>query len=117
MTETVTFLTPLETMLWVLVGIIISLVLPVAVRVLRSAQLEEARKPTFLERIVAAWKQYGGNKYLAIFLAAIVVAAVLVFLLGMEFYTARDAALAGFAWESFLNILFGKQQPSNENED
>jgi hypothetical protein len=34
-----------------------------------------------------------------------VVAIVIVFLLGMNFSTPRDAVLAGFAWESLLNKL------------
>jgi len=95
---------------WVLVGIIISLLLPVAVRTLRSAKLEEAEK-ALSQRIAAAWIRYGGYKYLRIAIAATVVAAVLVFLLGLEFYTGRDAALAGFAWESLINKLFSRQQP------
>ena len=107
------------TMVWVLVGIIISLVLPVAVKTLRNAQpgLEDNDdKPTLWERIVAAWNEYGGNKYLAIFVAAVVVAVVLVFLLGLEFYEARDAALAGFAWESLVNKLFATQKPKEDEE-
>jgi hypothetical protein len=39
----------------------------------------------------------------------------IVFLLGLKFYTSRDAALAGFAWESLINKLFGKT--SNEDTD
>ena len=107
-------LAPIETTVWVILGIIISLVLPLAVRTLQNAQLEAMRKPGGLESnrptwwdfIAAAWTRYGGSKYLYIFLAAILVAVVLVFLLGLKFYTSRDAALAGFAWESLINKLF-----------
>ena len=98
--------------LWVLLGIIISLVLPVAVNTLRRASgLEEigGQKPSLGARVKAAWIQYGGNKYLGILLAGIVVASVIVFLLGLHFYTPRDAAIAGFAWESFVKKLFNKQ--------
>jgi hypothetical protein len=112
-------LSPFATTLWVLAGILISLVLPVAVKTLQSAQgrLEDAEKPTLWEKIVAAWKQYGGNKYLMVFLAAVVVAVVMVFLLGLKFYTPRDAGLAGFAWESLVNKLFAKQQPPDDGDD
>ncbi len=109
-----TALTQLETTGWVLLGIILSLVLPVAMRTLQRTRLEGMKK-SLAERIAAAWKKYGGSRYLKIFLAATVVAVVLVFLLGLKFYTSRDAALAGFAWESLINKLFGKT--SNENTD
>ncbi len=100
-------LTPAVTTAWVLAGIIISLLLPLAVRTLRAAKLEGMEKPTLGQRFAAAWKNYGGNRYLGIALAATFVAIVLVFLLGLEFFTARDAALAGFAWESLINKLLG----------
>jgi NADH:ubiquinone oxidoreductase subunit 3 (subunit A) len=97
--------------LWVLLGIIISLVLPLAVSTLKKASGLEGldEKPTLGQRFKAAWIQYGGNKYLGILIAAIVVAVVIVFLLGLHFFTARDAAIAGFAWESFVKKLFTKQ--------
>jgi predicted membrane-bound spermidine synthase len=101
-------LAPIEATIWVLLGIIVSLVLPLAVRTLQRARLEEA-SPLW-GRIAEAWKKYGGNKYLGVLLSATLVAVVLVFLLGLEFYTTRDAALAGFAWESLINKLFGKSQ-------
>ena len=106
-----TVLSPTMAVIWVIVGIIISLVLPVAVRTLKKASgLEEVGpKPSLGDRIKAAWIQYGGNKYLGILLAAVVVAVVIVFLLGLQFNTVRDAAIAGFAWESFVNKLFAKQ--------
>ncbi|MBZ5505830.1 MAG: hypothetical protein LAO78_10115 [Acidobacteriia bacterium] len=91
----------------VLAGILLSLVLPVAVKILRAARLESGEKPRFWQRVAAAWTKYGGNRYLKIILAATLVAVVLVFLLGMKFFTARDAVLAGFAWESLINKLFG----------
>jgi hypothetical protein len=102
-----TALGPITSVVWVLIGIIISLALPVALRTLRAHKLEELQgtKPTLIQRIAAAWTRYGGNKYLAIMLAATLVAIVLVFLLGLKFYTTRDAALAGFAWESLVNKL------------
>jgi len=101
--------------LWVLVGIVISLVLPVALRVLRAAKpaggLERRQaRPSFLQRFAAAWTRYGGNRYLKILAAATFVAVVLVFVLGLSFYTARDAALAGFAWESLINKLLATRE-------
>lgn len=109
-----------EAVLWFLVGILISIVLPHAVRTLRKrAGLEEKRPglpPTLIQRISmrvdAAWKQYGGNKYLLLLLAAVLVAVVLVFLLGLQFYTPRDAVLAGFGWESLINKLSAHQGKS-----
>ena len=91
----------------VLVGIILSLILPVALKLLRGQRLEslEGTKPSFSQRVAAAWHRYGGNKYSKIILAATLVAVVLVFLLGLKFFTARDAVLAGFAWESLVNKL------------
>ena len=104
-------LTQAVTIFWVFIGILISLILPIAVKTLQGANLEELDKdePTIWQRIVQAWKAYSGNKYLMIFLSAVVVAFVLVFLLGLNFFSARDAALAGFAWESLINKLFAKQ--------
>jgi len=104
-------LAPIETTLFVMLGIFISLVLPLAVRTLRNAQLEatrdfESNRTFWWKPIVAAWTRYGGSKYLTIFVAATLVAIVLVFLLGLKFYTSRDAALAGLAWESLINKLF-----------
>jgi hypothetical protein len=95
--------------MWVLTGILISLVLPVAIKTLRGQKLEalENAKPSLAQRIAAAWLKYGGNKYLKIIVAATVIAVVLVFLLGLKFFTVRDAVLAGFAWESLVNKLMG----------
>lgn len=90
---------------WVLCGILLSLVLPIAVKTLQRAKLESLEKPSIWDRIIVAWNKYGGNKYAGILLAASLVAIVIVFLLGLKFYTVRDAVLAGFAWESFLNKL------------
>ena len=106
-----TVLSPTMAVIWVIVGIIISLVLPVAVRTLKKASGLEAMSPnpSLGDRVKAAWIQYGGNKYLGILVAAVVVAVVIVFLLGLQFSTVRDAAIAGFAWESFVNKLFAKQ--------
>src|SRR6266481_4719993 len=91
---------PIVSTICVLIGIIISIVLPVAVRTLRKTKLEGIDQPSYGQRIKAAWTKYGGNKYLMITLAATLVAIVLVFVLGLKFFTARDAILAGFAWES-----------------
>src|SRR3712207_4621810 len=97
--------------IYVVVGIIVSLVLPLAVSALKRASGLEALgdNPTFWQRVVALWHRFHGNKYLGILLAAVVVALVIVFLLGLKFYTVRDAALAGFAWESFVKTLFSKR--------
>lgn len=110
MPDNLLYLTTLDTVVWVLIGILISLILPVAVNILRKATvgLEGGRKLSVSQRIVLAWKQYGGNRYLIIFLAASFIAVTLVFLFDFKFYTHRDAALAGFAWESFINKLFGR---------
>lgn len=104
-------LTSVETTIWILIGILLSLILPIAVKTLQQAKLESTA-PSIGERISEAWKKYGGNKYLTIFLAATLVAVVIVFLLGQKFYTARDAVLAGFAWESFVNKLVRKPEDS-----
>ncbi len=99
--------------IWVLVGILISLILPVAVKVLRGAggKLEgkDDKKPSFGQKVKEAFMQYGGPRYLTIFLAAAFVAIVLVLLFNLEFSSIRDAAFAGFAWESFINKLLTQQ--------
>ena len=112
--EVPTVLTQSATMIWVLVGILTSLVLPVAVNTLKSAVADsggslERRRANPWRWIVTAWGKYGGDRYLRVLLAAALVAVVLVFLLGLKFFTSRDAALAGFAWESLVNKLFGRQ--------
>jgi hypothetical protein len=109
-------LAPVEATGWVLLGIILSLVLPIAVKTLQRSKLEGLEKRlTLWERITKAWQKYGGNQYLGVILSATLVAVVLVFLLGLQFYTPRDAALAGFAWESLINKLFGKSQSVSES--
>jgi hypothetical protein len=93
---------------WVFAGILISLLLPVAVRALRSGRVgleANALPPSLGQRLKSAWDRLGGNKYLVIAAAATFVAIVLVFLLGLEFHTVRDATLAGFAWESLVGKL------------
>src|SRR5437868_12569558 len=95
-----------ETVVWFLSGILVSLVLPVALNTLRrragleALPSEPPQTPfqRFLQRVSAAWQRYGGNKYLLLLLTAVLVAVGLVFLLGLQFYTPRDAALAGFGW-------------------
>jgi predicted membrane-bound spermidine synthase len=106
MSET-TALNPLMTVTWVFVGIVLSLVLPLAVRALKRVKIEGVAKKTFGERLAEAWTRYGGNRYLGALVGATLVAIVLVFLLGLDFPTTRDAALAGFAWESLLGKVLG----------
>ncbi len=106
--EESTGLSQIVTTGWVVIGILLSLILPIAVQTLKKAKgLEdlESKQPTLSQRFKAAWEKYGGNRYLGIAAAATVVAVALVFLMGLEFSMARDAALAGFAWESFVNKL------------
>lgn len=95
----------------VLMGILISLVLPITINTLRSATitLESNKQPTVWEQVITAWKQYNGTKYFKILLAATFMAIVLVCLLDLKFYGLREAILAGFAWESLVNKLFGQQ--------
>ncbi len=117
MQQEIIVLSPITTIGWVLAGILISLILPVAVNTLKGAKINlesVSRQPTIFERIIVAWKQYNGEKYLTIFLAASFLAIALVLLLGLEFYTPRDATLAGFAWESLTNKLLGHQKPPEE---
>lgn len=99
-----------EAVTWMVVGILISIVLPLAVKVLQNkGRLEAAgQQPTLAARVALAWRLYGGNRYVAVLGAAVLVAAVLVFVLNLQFHTARDAALAGFSWESLVNKLFGR---------
>jgi hypothetical protein len=107
-------LTPMSFQLdlwWIFVGILISLILPLAVRTLRRAKLEanEAIKPSLGQQLAKAWARYGGNRYLAIVAAAVLVACVFLFVTGQTFYQIRDAVLAGFAWESFVNKIYSSK--------
>lgn len=98
----------------VLAGIVLSILLPLAVAALRKASGLEGTPlatPTFLQKLAAAWERYGGTKYLLILLGATLVAVAIVYLLGMKFFTTRDAILAGFAWESLLSKTLTKKQP------
>jgi hypothetical protein len=97
---------------WMVAGIIISLVLPLAVKAIKGGgRLEEnVKAPSLATKLATAWVQYGGNRYLVVLAAAVVVAGVLVFVLDLKFYTPRDAALAGFGWESLVNKLFGSNE-------
>ncbi len=98
----------------VFMGILISLVLPIVINTLRRAAttLESNQQPTVWERVMSAWEQYNGPQYFRIFWAAVLLAVVLVFLLDLNFYGLREAMLAGFAWESLVNKLFGQQGPT-----
>jgi hypothetical protein len=111
MTPAPVVLSNVHAVIWMVLGILVSIVLPLAVSALKKqGRLEAAgRPPTFGEKIAAAWKRYGGNRYLIVLIAAVFVAGVLVLFLDLKFYTTRDAALAGFGWESLVNKLFGKK--------
>ncbi len=110
MQEQIIALSQVSTTICVLIGILISLILPVAVNVLKDASTRlEGKKRTLGTRIQSAWKRYGGNRYLIIFFAAVFIAIVMVLLLELEFFKVRDAVLAGFAWESLVNKLFRQQ--------
>lgn len=101
----------------VFVGIVISIFLPVAVKTLQNARdgLEDkSAKPNLWQKIGEAWKKYGGPKYLRVVVAGTFVATALVLLLELKFYTSRDAVLAGFAWESLINKLFGQSKQSDD---
>lgn len=103
--------TPLDypsSVFWFLVGILISIILPIAVRVLlKNRGLEGGKKPSILERLVESWERYGGSKYLKVLFAAVLVALILVFILDLKLYSARDAAIAGIGWESLVNKVLG----------
>jgi len=108
-----------QSILWVLVGILISLVLPIALRTLVNAAtaakaIKTMQQPTLTDWLKAAWIRYGGTKYVGIMLAATLVAGVIVLLLGLKFYAAREAALAGFAWESLVNKLLANARIPTE---
>jgi hypothetical protein len=101
-------LSSLAAVLWVVTGILLSLILPVAVKTLRGAKGTEKigeAKPTLEQKLVAAWAKYGGNRYAAVLFASVAVALVLVFLVGGEFKSVKEAVLFGFAWEGLLNKL------------
>jgi hypothetical protein len=109
-------LTPLsfvEAVLWFLVGMIFSVIVPVAIKtVQKKAGLEAIGEPspTLGQRIATAWKRYGGNRYLKFLIAASIVALFLVLILQFQFYTLLDAIVAGVGWESFVNKLSTSQQ-------
>ena len=116
-----------ETVLWFLVGMLISMVFPVFIKTLKSlrekAHLEAKgaeSPPTLTQRILTAWKQYGGNAYLGILVISLLIAMILVFLLRLQFYDPVSAALAGIGWESLTNKLISGQQseakPDRERE-
>jgi len=105
--QTAQTLSTVAAIFWVLVGILISLILPIAIKILKPDRTIAAQS-AIGQKITTAWQQYSGTKYLVKFLAAVFVAIVLVLLLGLEFSTIRDAVLAGFAWESLLNKLMGQ---------
>ena len=114
----INILSPVITVIWVSIGILISLFLPISIKLLKDEaknfSLETNHKKNIKDKILIVWNFIGGSKYLKILLSTIIIATVVVFLLGLKFYTERDAALAGFAWESLVNKLFGYQKnPSN----
>lgn len=108
--QVTTYLPFADTVFWMVVGIIISIVLPLAVKVLQNKGALESMgiEPTIGSRVWRAWVEMGGNRYLAVVAAAVFVAAAVTFLLDLKFPTSREAALGGFGWESLVNKLFGK---------
>jgi hypothetical protein len=105
-----TYLPFAQSVFWMVVGILISIVLPIAVKVLQNNGVVETMgvPPTITSRIARAWIEMGGNRYLAVVGAAVIVALSVTFLLDLKFPTPNEAALGGFGWESLVNKLFGK---------
>ncbi len=102
-----------EAVLWFLVGMIFSVIIPVAIKtVQKKAGLESIGepRPTLGQRIATAWKRYGGNRYLIFLIAASIVALFFVLILQFQFYTLRDAIVAGVGWESFINKVVTSRQ-------
>ena len=109
-----------ETAIWFFVGIIISIMLPIIVKTLRArADLKELQKlqgarakplPRLSKLVAMAWKNYNVNKYLLLLVGALVLAIILVFVLNLQFYTPRDAAIAGFGWESLVSKFTSSAQ-------
>ena len=98
MLEDPTPLPTLTTMLWVLLGIVLSVVLPIAI-----GWIKEFRKPTERRlKLGGMLKKTLTSKYITVVAGAVIVAVFIVLVLGMEFVTTRDAVLGGFAWESLL---------------
>jgi len=93
------------TIFWFFVGIIFSIIIPVVVIMVRGPRPEE--EVSFSRRVIDALKKYWGNKYLQKIIGAMIIACFLVFILDLEFFKARDAAIAGIGWESLLNKVFG----------
>src|SRR2546425_5711036 len=88
-----------ETVFWFLIGMLISMILPVAVKTLKSLRKKaglEAKEaespPTLTQRILTAWQQSGGNIYLGILVISLLIAVALVFILRLQFYDPVDAA-------------------------
>ena len=101
--------------LWVLIGILISLVLPVAIHTLFKAKTDiesglEGLQPSIGERFRAWWAAINGKRYLQVLAAATLVAFVAVFFLDITFASPRQAAVAGFAWESLVGKLAALQK-------
>jgi hypothetical protein len=105
----------------VIVGIFFSIILPIAVRTIKKLggglELNDAPKPTWPQRLKTSVILYLGKGYTAAgyVLAAFVIACAIVYFLDMHFYKPRDALMAGFAWESFLNKLFQSNQAPKAN--
>lgn len=106
--QVTTYLPFAETVFWMVMGILFSIVLPLAVKVLQNKGVEEGMPTTLSWRVWRAWVEMGGNRYVMVVGAAITVAIIVTFLLDLKFPTSREAALGGFGWESLVNKLFGK---------
>jgi hypothetical protein len=108
--QVTTYLPFAVTVFWMVIGILISIILPLAVKTLQNKGALEKMgvPPTLGSRVWRAWVEMGGNRYLAVVAAAVFVALSLTFLMDLKFPTPREAALGGFGWESLVNKLFGK---------
>jgi hypothetical protein len=111
-----------EAILWIVVGIIASFLVPVAISILLEAKRRYAPSSPFEAKeskdkgpslLKAAWNRYGRHIVFAlgVVVAAGMLAAALVFIVGMKFDHWRQALVAGFAWQSLLEKLTGQMSP------
>lgn len=101
-------MTYIEIVLWFFLGMLISFFLPLVIESITKAY--KSITGAKLTKQPSWWERVNGPRYLRVIFGAFIVAMVLVFLLGIEPATTREASIAGLGWESLVGKLLAQNK-------
>jgi hypothetical protein len=99
----------MEIVFWFFLGMLISFFLPLVIETITKAY-NSIRGTKAAANEPSWWERINGPRYLKVMLGAFFVAMVLVFFLGLEPATTREASIAGLGWESLVGKLLGQNK-------